>query len=88
VFLIVASWKELWGRNRLTRMACVLAVLLVFWPWLAAFGLMLASRFLPASSVQRAWAMPLYTSLGIPLVVLGLFAVYAGDRLKTRDLSS
>jgi hypothetical protein len=88
VFLIVASWKELWGRNRLTRMACVLAVLLVFWPWLAAFGLMLASRFLPASSVQRAWAMPLYTSLGIPLVVLGLFAVCAGDRLKTRDLSS
>jgi hypothetical protein len=81
-FLIAASWKELWGRNRLTRMACGLAVLVVFWPWLAACGLMLASRFLPASSVQRAWAMPLYSSLGIPLVVLGLFAVCANDRLK------
>jgi Glycosyltransferase family 87 len=84
VFLIANSWKELWGRNRLTRMACGLAVLVVCWPWLAAFGLMVASIFLPASSVQRAWAVPLYTSLGIPLVVLGLFAVCAGDRLKTR----
>jgi Glycosyltransferase family 87 len=81
VFLIAASWKELWGRNRLTRMACGLAVLIVFWPWLASCGLLLASLFLPASSVQRAWAMPLYTSLGIPLVVLGLFTVCAIDPL-------
>ncbi len=82
VFLIAASWKELWGRNRFTRMACALAVLVVFWPWLASCGLMLAALFLPASSVQRAWAVPLYTSLGIPLVVLGLFTVCAMDRLK------
>ncbi len=88
VFLIADSRKELWGRNRLTRMACVLAVLVVFWPWVASLGLMLASLFLPASSVQRAWAMPLYTSLVIPLVVLGLFAVCASDRLRTRALSS
>jgi hypothetical protein len=87
VFMIVVSWTELWGRNRLTRIACVLAVLVVFWPWLASVGLMLASLFFPASSVQRAWAMPLYTSLGIPLVVLGLFAVCAGGRLKTRARS-
>jgi hypothetical protein len=83
VFLIVASWKELWVRNRLTRMACVLAAAIVFWPWLACCGLMLASFFLPAASIQRAWAVPLYTSLGIPLVVLGLFTVCAIDRLKS-----
>jgi Glycosyltransferase family 87 len=83
VFLIAASWKELWRRNRLTRMACGLAVLIVFWPWIASCGLMLASLFLPTSSVQRAWAMPLYTSLGIPLVVLGLLVACSTDRLKT-----
>jgi hypothetical protein len=88
VFLIATSWKELWGRNRLTRLACGLAVLIVFWPWLASCGLMLASLFLPASLVQRAWAAPLYTSLGIPLVVVGLFAVCASDRLRTHALSS
>lgn len=82
VFLIAVSWEELWGRNRLTRTACGLAVLIVFWPWLASCGLMAASLFLPASSVQRAWTVPLFTSLGIPLVVLGLFTVCAIDRLK------
>jgi hypothetical protein len=82
VFLIATSWKGLWGRNRLTRLACGLAVLIVFWPWLASCGLMTASLFLPARSVQRAWTLPLYTSLGIPLVVLGLFTACAIDRLK------
>jgi hypothetical protein len=82
VFLIATSWKELWGRNRLTRLAGGLAVLIVFWPWLASCGLMAASLFLPARSVQRAWTLPLYTSLGIPLVVLGLFTACAIDRLK------
>lgn len=97
VFLIAASWKDLWGRNRLTRAACGFAVLAVFWPWIASCGLMLASLVWPASSVQRAWAMPLYTSLGIPLVVLGLLVVCSTDRLqapsgvgspKTRTMSS
>jgi len=83
VFLIAWSWRELWSRNRLTRMACGLAVLVVFWPWIASCGLMLASLFLPASSVQRVWTMPLYTSLGIPLVVLGLLVTCSTDRLKT-----
>jgi hypothetical protein len=82
VLLIATSWKELWGRNRLARLAGGLAVLIVFWPWLASCGLMAGSLFLPASSVQRAWTLPLYTSLGIPLVVLGLFTACAIDRLK------
>jgi Glycosyltransferase family 87 len=83
VFLIAASWKDLWGRNRLTRLLCGLALLVVFWPWLASCGLMLGSLFTPPSLVQRAWAVPLYTSLGIPLVVLGLFTICAVDRLKS-----
>jgi hypothetical protein len=83
IFLIAVSWRDLWERNRLTRLACWLALLVVFWPWLVSCGLLLASFFLPASSVQSAWAMPLYTSLGIPLVVLGLFTVCAVERLKT-----
>src|SRR3984893_18519999 len=82
VLLIATSWKDLWRRSQFARMACGLALLVVFWPWLASCGLTLASLFLPASSVQRAWTAPLYTSLGIPLVVLGLLAVGARDRLK------
>jgi len=82
VFLIATAWSDLWSRDRLTRMACGLAFLVVFWSWLTSCGLMLASLFLPAGVVQRAWAVPLYTSLGTPLVVLCLLTVHAVDRLN------
>lgn len=82
VFLIVAAWRDLWRKGRLTRMVCGLGLLVVSWPWLSSLGLMLASLFLPDRVVQRAWAVPLYTSLGIPLVVLCLLTIYAADRLK------
>lgn len=87
-FLIAASWTKLWNRNRLARAACGVALLVVFWPWLASCGLMVGSLFLTPSSVQRAWAAPLYTSLGIPLVVLGLLALCAIDRLKPEGAGS
>ena len=83
VFLIAISWRKLWGRGGLSRLLCGVALLVVAWPWMASCALMLASRFLPASSVQKAWAAPLYTSLGIPLVVLGLLSLCARDRLQT-----
>jgi hypothetical protein len=83
VFLVVRSWKDLWRRDRFTRMACTLALLVVLWPWLASLTLMVASLFLPDPSIQRAWTVPLYTSLGIPLAVLGLFAVSSMGRLKS-----
>jgi hypothetical protein len=83
VFLITISWKDLWSRGSLTRVACGLGLLVVGWPWLASCGLMLASRFVSPSSLQRAWTVPLYTSLGIPLVVLGLLSLCARDRSQT-----
>jgi len=83
VFLITISWKDLWSRGSLTRVACGLGLLVVGWPWLASCGLMLASRFVSPSSLQKAWTVPLYTSLGIPLVVLGLLSLCARDRLQT-----
>jgi hypothetical protein len=83
VFLIANSWEDLWSRGGLARMACAVGLLVVGWPWLASCGLMLASRFVSPSSLQRAWAVPLYTSLGIPLVVLGLLSLCARDRLQT-----
>jgi hypothetical protein len=75
ILLIVRSWRSIWGAGGLTRIFCALAVLVFFWPWAAAFALTLASLALPAADVQRAWAVPLWTSLGIPLVILPLLAI-------------
>jgi hypothetical protein len=83
VFLIARSWRSLWNRNRLTRMLFAFGLVVLLWPWLASSGLMLASQVVPAASVQRAWAAPLYTSIEIPLVVFGLLTVHVIDLFKT-----
>jgi hypothetical protein len=70
VLLLSRYWPELWNKGALSKAACVLTVAIVGWPWLAAVGLTLANLALPAASVQHGWAIPLYTSLGIPLVIL------------------
>jgi hypothetical protein len=88
VFFVVNSWKSLWNRNRPARMACVVGALVVFWPWLAACGMMLAGRLLPLRFVEQAWAAPLYTSLAIPLVVLGLLSLCAIDSLRASPSST
>jgi Glycosyltransferase family 87 len=82
VMLIATSWRDLWGRNWLTRVACAVGALVVIWPWLASCGLLLAWLILPSDAVQRAWTAPLRNSLLLPVVVLGLLALCARDRLK------
>jgi hypothetical protein len=70
VLLLVRHGSFLWGKDTLTRLLCVVSGSLVAWPWLAAFILSLASLFVPAESVQKAWAAPLWSSIAIPLGVL------------------
>jgi hypothetical protein len=74
IFLIVRSWDALWRKSAITRVVCVVAAAMVLWPWLAALSLVAGSLFFPAAVIQQGWAAPLYTSLGIPLGVLALFA--------------
>ncbi|HMJ21047.1 MAG TPA: glycosyltransferase family 87 protein [Terriglobales bacterium] len=88
VFLIATSWKHLWSRNWLTRAACTAGALVVFWPWVASCGLLLASLVLPAESVQRAWSAPLRNSLLLPVVVLGLLILCSRDLLEASRVVS
>jgi hypothetical protein len=74
IFLAARSWSALWNRSSAARVIALVAAVLTFWPWFAVICLTVASLFLPAATVQRAWAVPLYTSLGIPLGVLALLA--------------
>ena len=82
VFLIAISWRELWNRNWLTRGACAVGALVVFWPWLASCGLLLASFFMPMESVERGWTLPLRSSLLLPVVVLGLLSLCIRSQMK------
>lgn len=69
--IILRAIGPLW-KYPLSRFFTVMVAVSVVWPWLASAGLSVALLFLPDVVVQRAWAMPLYTSLAVPIVVLGL----------------
>ena len=87
-FFLARSWSSLWKRDPLTKTACVVAVLTVFWPWMATVGLTVAALFRPLPAVQAHWAMPLFTSLGIPMAVLGLMAFQASGFGRQSSLVS
>ena len=78
VILIVQAWNELWRKSRLGRLLCALALLALAWPWVSSIALAIASAVLPAVSVQKAWAVPLWTSLAIPPMILAVVILLIG----------
>ena len=76
--LIVRDLKALWNRHWVSRLLVVITGVAVLWPWLTAICLTTALLFLPATSVQKAWALPLFTSLYIPELLLGVLLVQRG----------
>ncbi len=75
LMVIVRATPSLWNRHRLSRFLVLATALSVLWPWLAAMLLVIALLFLPGPVVQKAWALPVYTSLTIPVMVLALLLV-------------
>lgn len=59
---------------------------LLAWPWIASFGLLLASIRFPISALLRFWNMPLYTSPLLPLgVSLALGLLLTTDRAADQE---
>jgi Glycosyltransferase family 87 len=79
ILLLLRQLRELWSRGRIERGLVAICGLTLFWPWLAALALLAASVFLPAQSIQRAWALPLYTNVAVPIAVLALFGCSFAD---------
>ena len=75
LMVIVRAIPSLWRRYFFTRFLVVVTALSVLWPWLGAMLLVIALLFLPGPVVQRAWALPVYTSLTIPVMVLALLLI-------------
>ena len=76
VFILLRNWKILWKANILTRAASLIATVCMLWPWLSSLALLAATLFVPLETLQKAWAVPLFSSLAVPLSVLGLFGLY------------
>jgi hypothetical protein len=72
ILLLLQQVRELWNQGALRRAEVIVCGLTLLWPWLATLGLLAASMLLQADSFERAWALPLYTNMAIPVAVLGL----------------
>ena len=70
IYLIVRNNSLFQRKNPLLVIMSLICTLLILWPWLATGGLTLASFVLPSATVQKVWALPLYTSLAIPPAVV------------------
>lgn len=79
ILLLLRQGRALWGTGVVRRVVVAICGLTLLWPWLAAFGLLAASIFLPAASVQAGWVLPLYTNMAIPVAVLGLLVCSLGN---------
>lgn len=73
IFLIIQSSARLREKSA-SRAISMISLGLILWPWVAAVALVVASFFVRSPAVQVAWAVPLYTSLAIPLGVLAMLA--------------
>lgn len=81
--IIARGIPQLWKKDHLSRFLVTLAAASIFWLWLAAGGLVAALLFLSPSAVQRAWTLPLYTTLAIPIVLLALLLAGKSDLSST-----
>ena len=82
--LAVRQVRRLWDGHRMNRILLAMAAASLLWPWLAAAGLCVALFFLPGSTVQEAWALPLLTNFAIPVTLLALVLGARGDFGGTR----
>ena len=81
---LMAAWAEMpliARKGVVARALLLLAGLSLLWPWIAAIVLCVGRLLVRGDTLQQAWAVPLYTSLYIPLTVAGVTWMAAIDTL-------
>lgn len=86
LMLIVRAVRDLWTKSGISRGLTTIAALTIFWPWIAAAGLVIANFFLPRTTVLNAWNLPIYTNFAIPVSVLALVWMSRTVLLAHKDL--
>jgi hypothetical protein len=74
ILFLIRYRCSLWSGQLVIRLAGIVAAVSILWPWLVAFVLTIAALFLPSATIQKAWAVPLWTSLAIPPLITVLVA--------------
>lgn len=75
ILLLVKERRAIWRRSATDRLLCTLAAILLFWPWFASASLSALSFISPHSAVERAWAIPFWSVLFLPVAVTALMLI-------------
>jgi hypothetical protein len=80
LLMLARERHSIWARNRMSRVFLSLVAVFLLWPWLAAVVLAALSFVLPIELVERAWAVPGWTVLSLPVGVAALMLVASYQR--------
>jgi hypothetical protein len=80
VLLLVHAWPEIWRRNLPCRVLVAIGAILLLWPWVSSVVLAGLSFVLAPEVVEKAWAVPLWTIIPLPMGVAALMLVHTYPR--------
>ena len=75
LLVLVRERHRIWHRNHMSRLLLSLVAIFLLWQWLASIVLAGLSFVLRVELVQRAWAVPHWTVLLLPVGVAALMLV-------------
>lgn len=87
LLMLVRDQRAIWNRSLSGRVLLVAVAVLLSWQWLSSMVLAGLSFVMPVEVVQRAWAVPAWTALTLPVAVaaLMLFVAYQGSCVATAE---
>ena len=72
ILILTRQLPQLWRSSPVSRAIVLASAAIIAWPWVGATTLMVSSAFASPDQIQQWWALPLYSTLFIPLGVLAL----------------
>jgi len=75
LLVLVKERRTIWQSGKASRILFALATCAVLWPWISGTALAALSFVLLPASVERAWAVPLWTVNQIPVAVAPLMFI-------------
>jgi len=80
LLVLVKDRRIIWQRGVANRMLVAFVACLVLWPWISSTTLTVLSFLLPRETVERAWALPIWTLSQIPVGVGALILIHYYQR--------
>lgn len=74
ILLLVRHWGRFRDSGRIPRILLSMGAMVLFWPWIAAFGLIVARPWIQPATFDSTvvLSLPIRTAASLPLVVLAL----------------